>query len=374
MQTLLIFAVVFTIYDGKKRLKAFFFVAYSLFVALSKLLSYFAFSFVIDKAIGTIPYLTEESFFYRILSIELPNIFMVLIIILMGIFTKSKNKSVPLRYWLLLFIVPLTTLGTLTVYQYYIDRLAPGEEINAYIIISTIGLVVINILIFFLFSKLQNQLELQRNQILISTQMRLEKQSFQKMEESYNRTREIRHDMKNHILSLKGMAENGDKAQLLDYLEKMTDALEEATYISMSKNSAIDAIINEKLLTAQKNNISTHFDVIPLNLENVPSMDICTILSNALDNAIEACIKIDNPADRYINVKISAENGIFISVSNPSIEAPKKRAGIFISSKKDKENHGLGLKSIKRTVDKHGGDMLVKYENGIFTLVAELPT
>ena len=374
VQTLLIFAVVFTIYDGKKRLKAFFFVAYSLFVALSKLLSYFAFSFVIDKAIGTIPYLTEESFFYRILSIELPNIFMLLIIILMGIFTKSKNKSVPLRYWLLLFIVPLTTLGTLTVYQYYIDRLAPGEEINAYIIISTIGLVVINILIFFLFSKLQNQLELQKNQILISTQMRLEKQSFQKMEESYNRTREIRHDMKNHILSLKGMAESGSKEELLNYLEKMTDALEEATYISFSKNSAIDAIINEKILTAQKNNISTHFDIVPLNHENVPSMDICTILSNALDNAIEACIKINNPADRYINVKISVDNGFFISVTNPSTEAPKKRAGIIISSKKDKENHGLGLKSIKRTVDKHGGDMLVKYENDVFTLVAELPT
>ena len=187
---------------------------------------------------------------------------MLVIIILVGMFTKSKNKAVPIRYWLLLLTVPVTTLGTLTVYQYYIELLSPGEEINAYIIISTIGLVVINILIFFLFSKLQNQLELQKNQILISTQMRLEKQSFQKMEESYNRTREIRHDMKNHILSLKGIAENGDKAQLLDYLEKMTDALEEATYISMSKNSAIDAIINEKLLTAQKNNISTHFSTI----------------------------------------------------------------------------------------------------------------
>ena len=103
-------------------------------------------------------------------------------------------------------------------------------------------------------------------------------------------------------------------------------------------------------------------------------MDICTILSNALDNAIEACIKINNPADRYINVKISVDNGFFISVTNPSTEAPKKRAGIIISSKKDKENHGLGLKSIKRTVDKHGGDMLVKYENDVFTLVAELPT
>ena len=373
VQTLLILCVVFALYDGQKRLKAFFFVAYSLIVALSKLLSYFAFSLVIDKAIGTIPYLTEESFFYRILSIELPNIFMLVIIILMGVFTKSKNKSVPLRYWLLLFIVPLTTLGTLTVYQYYIDRLAPGEEINAYIIISTVGLVFINILIFFLFSKLQSQLELQKNQILISTQMRLEKLSFKKMEESYNRTRELRHDFKNHILSLRGIAENGTKEQLLEYLDKMTDAVEEATYISVSKNSAVDAIINEKMLLAQKNSIATHFDIAPLDSENVPSMDICTILSNALDNAIEACIKIENPANRYINVKITTDNGIFISVANPSTEAPKKRAGIIISSKKDKENHGLGLKSIRRTVDKHNGDILIKYENGTFTLIAELP-
>jgi sensor histidine kinase regulating citrate/malate metabolism len=192
------------------------------------------------------------------------------------------------------------------------------------------------------------------------------------MEESYNRTREIRHDMKNHIISLKGIAENGDREQLLNYLEKMTDALEEATYISFSKNSAVDAIINEKLLIAQKNNISTHFDILPLNSENVPSMDICTILSNALDNAIEACLKIDNPTERYINVRITADNGIFISVANPTAHPPKKRAGVIISSKNDKENHGLGLKSIKRTVEKHNGDILIKYEKGIFTLIAQL--
>ena len=159
----------------------------------------------------------------------------------------------------------------------------------------------------------------------------------------------------------------------MDYLEKMTDALEEATYVSVSRNSAVDAIINEKMLTAQKNSIPTHFDVVPLDFENVPSMDICTILSNALDNAIEACVKLQNPSDRYINVKINTDNGIFISVSNPSAEAPKKIAGVFISTKKDKENHGLGLKSIRRTVDKHGGDMLIKHENNIFTLITQLP-
>ena len=374
VQMLLIFAVALVIFDGKKRLKGLFCVVYSLFVALSKLLSYFAFSLFIDKIFDRIPYLETESFFYRILSIELPNIFMLVIIILVGMFTKSKNKAVPIRYWLLLLTVPVTTLGTLTVYQYYIDLLAPGEDINIYIIISTVGLVFINVLVFTLFSKLQNQLEIRRNADLLNTQMRLEKESFKRIEESYNRTRELRHDLKNHIFVLKGVAENGTKEELLAYLEKMTDAVEEATYVSMSKNSAVDAILNEKLLYAQKNGISTQFDVTSLENTKISAMDICTILSNALDNAVEACVKFPNHSDRYIDVKIEdSENEMIISVRNPSTQAPKHRAGTYISRKKDSENHGLGLKSIKRTVDKNKGDMLVKYENGIFNLVISLP-
>ena len=374
VQMLLIFVVALVIFDGKKRLKGLFCVVYSLFVALSKLLSYFAFSLFIDEIFERIPYLNTESFFYRILSIELPNIFMLVIIILVGMFTKSKNKAVPIRYWLLLLTVPVTTLGTLTVYQYYIDLLAPGEDINIYIIISTVGLVFINVLVFTLFSKLQNQLEIRRNADLLNTQMRLEKESFKRIEESYNRTRELRHDLKNHIFVLKGIAENGTKEEMLSYLEKMTDAVEEATYVSMSKNSAVDAILNEKLLYAQKNGISTQFDVTPLDNTKISAMDICIILSNALDNAVEACVKFPKPSDRYIDVKIDdSENEMIISVKNPSTEAPKRRAGAYISRKKDSDNHGLGLKSIKRTVDKHKGDMLVKYENGIFNLVICLP-
>ena len=140
---------------------------------------------------------------------------MLAFIILLGLFTKSKNKSVPLRYWLLLMTVPVTTLGTLTVYQYYFDLLQPGEEIYTYIIVSTIGLVFINLLVFMLFSKLHNQLEMQRNADILSTQMRLEKQSYKRIEESYNPTRELRHDLKNHILCLKGIAEKGTTDELL---------------------------------------------------------------------------------------------------------------------------------------------------------------
>ena len=84
-------------------------------------------------------------------------------------------------------------------------------------------------------------------------------------------------------------------------------------------------------------------------------------------------VKIKEMSDRYIETKITNdESGVFIYIKNPSTEAPKKRAGNYISSKTDKENHGLGLKSIKRTVDKHKGDMLIKYENNVFTIVVSL--
>jgi sensor histidine kinase regulating citrate/malate metabolism len=128
------------------------------------------------------------------------------------------------------------------------------------------------------------------------------------------------------------------------------------------------------LIYAQKNQVSTQFDITSLENTKISSMDVCTILSNALDNAVEACLKIENVKDRYIDLKINdVESEMIISVKNPSLYAPKRRAGAYISAKKDKENHGLGLKSIKRTVDKHKGDMLVKYENGIFNLVICLP-
>ena len=85
-------------------------------------------------------------------------------------------------------------------------------------------------------------------------------------------------------------------------------------------------------------------------------------------------MKIENVKDRYIDVKINdGSEELIISVKNPSTEAPKRRAGMYISAKKDSINHGLGLKSIKRTVEKHKGDMLIKYDNGVFNLVVSLP-
>lgn len=373
VEMLMIFLIALFVYEGKKRIKVIFGFVFSLCLALSKILSDFTFMLFIDKVVEKVPLIDTEGFFYRLLSIEMPNLFMLAIILLIGLFTKKKSRNIPLKYWLLLLIVPATTLFTLTVYQYYTDLIQPGESINAYIIISSVGLVFINILVFALFARLQSQFEIKREADLLNTQMSLEKESFKKLEDSYNYTREIRHDLKNHILTLRGIVETGTKHELLTYLDTLTDAVEEATYISISGNSAVDAVLNEKMLTARKNSISTQFDVDKLADCKISAMDICTVISNALDNSVEACLKTDDNTKRYISLKMKNEQSqLIIAVKNPVFEVPQKKSGIFETLKNDKSNHGLGLKSIKRTAEKYGGDMLTKISDGEFNLIISL--
>lgn len=369
VEVILVFAVSMLIYDGKFKIKIACNAAFIISVFLSEILSAFLFSQFIDK----LDFLNKESFFYRIISIELTNIILFLLVMLLSFFVKKKHYSISFRYWIMLLSVPVTTLITLTVYQYYMSQLPPGEEMNIYIIVSSLGLVFINVLVFVLFSKLQSQLDLLRHEELMRMQMELEKNSFNKLEDSYNRTRALRHDLKNHLKVLSGMAKSGTREELLEYLDTMVDTVEESTYVSVCGNSAVDAVLNEKLATAQKNNIASHFDVCKLTDTKIPPMDLCVIIGNALDNAIEAAVKIPDIEKRYIHLKITSGDGeLFISAENPVLTAPKKRGKLYVSDKGDSEAHGLGLKSIKRTVDKYSGEMMLKCDNNVFNFLVDI--
>ena len=291
----------------------------------------------------------------------------------MSLFVKMKRTGISFRYWIMLLSVPVTTLITLTVYQYYVEQLPPGEEINAYIIVSSLGLVFINLLVFLLFGRLQSQNDLQRSEELMRMQVSLESESYKRLEESYNRTRALRHDLKNHLLALRSISEHGSRGELLEYLNKMTDEVEESTYISVSGNSAVDAVLNEKLLAAQRLLISSQYDVCPLGDIRISAMDMCVILGNALDNACEACEKLSPGRDRYIRLRVTRDGGhVFIAVENPVENTPRVFKGDFLTSKGDSEKHGIGLKSIKRAAQKYGGSMITKYDGETFTLVAEM--
>lgn len=313
--------------------------------------------------------------YIRLGKLTLANGIMILTAVLIGIFAKRYTKvPTSFRMWVALFFVPVVTLVTFSVYQYYFEHYPLDGKIAAYVYVSCGGLIFINILVFVLFGKFRDQLALARDTEMLSSMLTQQENSVKRLETLYNRTRSFRHDMKNHILLLNMLAEKGDLDGVKKYLRELGGAVDESDYVRITGISAVDAILNEKMYEAQAKDITTGFDCVNLEKNDIAPIDLCIILGNALDNAIEANTLIEDKTRRNIRLKAHGnETFTVISVSNPTDAEPKKNSsGLFDTSKADGDAHGFGLKSIESTVNKYNGEMLLKCEDGVFTLVVRL--
>lgn len=360
-----------TMYTGKLRDKLTGIAAFSALVGISVLLSGIVFSFITDH----FNIISEKTPFSDLLGISLTNIIMIPLAVLISILPKRTDKGMNVfRLWLCLLIVPAVTLLTFSVFQYIIETYDPNSQITTYIYLSCIGIILINAVIFVLFWFYQRQMMIKRENDILTSQLSLQEASIKNLENAYNRTRNFRHDIKNHLLTMNILAENGNLEEIKKYLKEMGSIIDESSYVRISGISAVDAILNEKLYEAQGDSITTNYDVTNMTDNGIKALDLCIILSNALDNAIEANRKIKDPENRYIKLKIHGDkNHTVLSVTNPTEQAPVKLSdNSYLTSKKDTSSHGFGLKSIESTAKKYGGEMLIKCEDGVFTLVIRL--
>ncbi len=360
-----------TMYNGKLKDKITGIIIFSALVAVSVLLSDISFVFITKH----FNILSEETPFTDLLKISLTNIIMIPLAVLISILPKrTKGGTIVFRLWLGLLIVPAVTLLTFSVFQYIIETYDPNQQITTYIYLSCIGIILINAVVFVLFWFYQRQMSIKRENDILTSQLSLQEASIKNLENAYNRTRNFRHDIKNHLLTMNILAENGDLPEIKKYLKEMSGIIDESSYVRISGISAVDAILNEKLYEAQGDSITTNYDVVNMTDNNIKALDLCIILSNALDNAIEANRKIEDPDMRYIKLRIHGDkNYTVVSVSNPTSQTPVKIAdNSYLTSKKDSSSHGFGLKSIESTAKKYGGEMLIKCEDGVFTLVIRL--
>lgn len=172
----------------------------------------------------------------------------------------------------------------------------------------------------------------------------------------------FKHDYINHIKCIRSMLSNKEYDDLLKYFNKLSDSFPSASFLFETGNYIADAILTEK----QSNfpdGVSIKFDgIIPTNIDNT---DLCIILSNALDNAAEACSSLSG--DKIISVYGAQKHGYFIlKIKNPTVNTFVN--GRIMTTKPDKENHGFGLRNIKRTVKKYNGYVGISCEDNVFTL------
>lgn len=168
--------------------------------------------------------------------------------------------------------------------------------------------------------------------------------------------RQFRHDLKNRLQILNEIAERGTIPELKSYLTEIEIKHKEQEEFSNTGNLIIDSIINSKLQDATEKGIEVNATVmLPAAIE-INTDDMVVILGNLLDNAIEACERTD--LEKYINLFMNYEKGcVFLCVKNRFDRVVSKGHGEFLTSKKDKALHGLGIKSVKNTIKKYNGIM-----------------
>ena len=185
----------------------------------------------------------------------------------------------------------------------------------------------------------------------------------------YRQMQEWRHDYRNHIQNMK-IRLDGDQGELEQYLDELADDLTQTDTSIQTGNVMADAVLNSKLSVAEQKSIQLNVKAhIPKGIE-MTDVEMCSVLGNLLDNAIEACEKL--PCDkRFLRVYIDKFKGQFyLSVQNssPSIQRDK---GIFRTTKAG--THGFGLFRIDRIAKKYGGYVNRQYEEGVFATELLLP-
>lgn len=177
----------------------------------------------------------------------------------------------------------------------------------------------------------------------------------------------FRHDMSSHINMLMYYCEN-EKYQLLeDYLFKVVKESAIHDVAVYTRNRSVDAVIAPLAQLAQEKNIVMEWKGILPEEIKVSIYDLCTILSNLLKNAIEACEKIPEGQERKIQTKVGSYNGqIYLTIRNTVANEVVITNQKLRTSKKDKENHGIGSQNVKEAVEKYDGIIVYEYENGWF--------
>ncbi|RFZ75900.1 GHKL domain-containing protein [Lacrimispora amygdalina] len=200
----------------------------------------------------------------------------------------------------------------------------------------------------------------QQAAVLNAHYLKVQLEHFKTYQETQRETRRVYHDMKNHISCLHNLILQGRYEETANYLVELNTQIQNIDKELYTGNDIVDAIINEKLSSAAKDQISISVDG-KLGYLPVDPIDLCTIFSNAADNGIEA-LRDSQISDKVLEIQFKRQGEMqWIMFRNPV-----KRRGpalLSVTTKEDCINHGFGLGNIRMAVEKYKGHMEYRLEN-----------
>lgn len=291
----------------------------------------------VSKSLLVVSYLMVRGVLLHLKKLKSRSLLLITILGYFGIFYYAKITFSYIDFnvivsWLLLFVIIILVLFSLLAYICYQKEVGQKKLIEV------------------------------RNNVIVENYIDLEK--------SYRGNAQLYHDMKNHILILQNLFEAKNYSEAEKYINSLSETASILDY-TWTGSGIIDCILNIKKNVCEQMNITLMIDVDPIGVD-LDGVIVSTIISNLLDNAIEACQKFEDEIP-CISVAIRHINDmIFIKIQNPVYDSLNYEKGILVTTKNRKDQHGWGLKSVEAAVKKVDGVFRYSCNKGKFTSVVTL--
>lgn len=234
-------------------------------------------------------------------------------------------------------------------------------------------LCIVNILLIYLFLNSIKSEKEEAKAEFVNEKLDMQYKYYLMVKDSQEKMKRVYHDMNNHmenIKSLKNSCEDVNK-----YINNIEDEVKGSKNIYNTGNVLLDIIFYEKRKACMENNIDFNVGIDFSKCEFIEMIDISCIFSNLIDNAIEACNKIDdNNIEKYIIIKSTFIKGYYVvRCENSKINKVIIKSNKIFTSKKIKFLHGIGLDSIKSSIKKYNGELKIKYSEYKFIVTVHIP-
>lgn len=284
---------------------------------------------------------------------------------------RKSSDVLTVREWIRFIIFPIFTIFSILAVLMGFD--IPQDDVQKNILICiAFGLLLMNLIVFQLINDiLKREMQIREHKVFYE-QVKNETGMYRTISENYNKQRKREHEYKNQIAFITALAREKKIDELNCYLSTYSKDILVNMDLIDTNNVIANAIINSKYQEAREKGIVFVVKVNDLSDLGIKDEDIVLILSNLLNNAIEAN---EGREGGVIKLKfVKEKKQIIISVTNSTVSEPVVVDDDFVTSKsEDPDLHGVGIRNIKETVEKYGGSCVIKYDGNSFRFVILIP-
>ena len=273
--------------------------------------------------------------------------------VFLRIFKKSK-MNFGKKEWTFIITIFMASFLSIAAIQITLQKNDLSEQYIGILMVAELGLILINIICFFMMSILNNSHKAAEELSILKQQDEIRKQYAENVKYRYEEIRRIRHDMKQSYTVLETLLSENRTEEAIDYIRSGRSAIAQTEVLVDVGNDFVNSILNSKLSTAKQLGIEVICSSVK-DISGIEAVDLCTLLGNMLDNAIEAAQQCP-PEKSLIEVKITSSEGkLVIQVTNSIKCSVLNENSELKSTKQNPSEHGFGVKSIRLIAQKYFG-------------------